>query len=52
VLETRQRLKIGSPEEVAFDMGFITVDQLRMLAEPLVKSGYGVGLVDRASRPH
>ncbi|MEO0494860.1 MAG: glucose-1-phosphate thymidylyltransferase RfbA [Actinomycetota bacterium] len=50
VLETRQRLKIGSPEDVAFDMGFITAEQLRDLALPLVKSGYGVGLLERAEQ--
>ncbi len=50
VLETRQRLKVGSPEEVAFQMGFITADELRELALPLVKSGYGVGLLEQADR--
>ena len=41
VLETRQRLKIGSPEDVAYEMGFIDAEQLRALAAPLKKSGYG-----------
>lgn len=50
VLETRQRLKIGSPEEVAFQMGFIDATQLRDLAEPLMKSGYGAGLLEVAER--
>ena len=50
VLETRQRLKIGAPEEVAFRMGFIDAQQLRRLAEPLLKSGYGVELLDIADR--
>ena len=41
VLEQRQGLKVGSIEEVAFRQGFIDADQLRRLAEPLRKSGYG-----------
>ena len=50
VLETRQRLKIGSPEEVAFQMGFIDAARLRDLAEPLLKSGYGRSLMDIAEQ--
>jgi glucose-1-phosphate thymidylyltransferase len=41
VIEERQGLKIGCIEEIAFRMGFIDADQLRTLAEPLLKSGYG-----------
>ncbi len=40
-LEKRQGLKIASPEEVAYRSGFIDIAQLRNLAEPLIKSGYG-----------
>lgn len=40
-LEKRQGLKVNCPEEVAFRSGFIDAAQLRALAEPLVKSGYG-----------
>jgi glucose-1-phosphate thymidylyltransferase len=41
VIEDRQGLKIGCIEEVAYRMGFIDAAQLRQIAEPLVKSGYG-----------
>ena len=41
VLEQRQGLKVGSIEEVAYRQGFIDADQLRIIAEPLRKSGYG-----------
>ena len=40
-LEKRQGLKICCPEEIAWRRGLITSDQLRALAEPLIKSGYG-----------
>ena len=40
-LEHRQGLKVGCPEEVAWRAGWISDDQLKMLAEPLRKSGYG-----------
>lgn len=41
IIEERQGLKIGCIEEIAYRMGFITADQLREIAKPLVKSGYG-----------
>ncbi len=41
VIEERQGLKVGCIEETAFRMGFIGQDELRKLAEPLLKSGYG-----------
>ena len=41
VIEDRQGLKIGAIEEVAYRMGFINAEQLKALATPLVKSGYG-----------
>ncbi len=44
VLEQRQGVKIGCVEEVAWRMGWITDDQLRGLAEPLLASGYGAYL--------
>lgn len=45
VLDKRQGQKVASPEETAFRMGFINADQLRALAKPLVKSGYGAYLL-------
>jgi glucose-1-phosphate thymidylyltransferase len=41
VIEERQGLRIGSPEEIAWREGFIDDAALRALAEPLLKSGYG-----------
>jgi len=44
VIENRQGLKIGCPEEIAYRMGFIDKAKLLELAEPLKKSGYGMYL--------
>ncbi len=41
IIEERQGLKIGCIEEVAYRMGFINASQLKSIATPLVKSGYG-----------
>ncbi|KIX20506.1 glucose-1-phosphate thymidylyltransferase [Flavobacterium sp. 316] len=45
VIEERQGLKIGSIEEAAYKMGFIDDSQLKELAKPLLKSGYGTHLM-------
>lgn len=45
VIEERQGLKIGAIEEAAYKMGFIDAEQLQKLAQPLLKSGYGVHLM-------
>ncbi len=41
VLEERQGLKVGCIEEIAWRQGFIDDEQLKVLAQPLLKSGYG-----------
>jgi len=54
VVEDRQGLKIGCVEEVAFRQGFISAEQLRAVAQPLRKSGYGeylLRLLDRSNNP-
>lgn len=46
VIEQRQGLKVGCIEEVAYRKEFITKQQLRDIAQPLLKSGYGQYLLD------
>lgn len=45
VIEERQGLKIGAIEAAAYEMGFISKEQFKALAEPLMKSGYGKNLL-------
>jgi len=47
VIEERQGLKIGSIEGAAYEMGYITKQQLNSLAKPLLKSGYGKQLFQK-----
>lgn len=49
-IERRTGLKIGVPEEIAWRRGYLSGDQLRERAEPLVKSGYGTYLLDLLNR--
>jgi glucose-1-phosphate thymidylyltransferase len=48
VIEHRQGIKVGCPEEVAFNNGWITKEDLKKIAEPLIKSGYGKYLLEIA----
>lgn len=50
VIEERQGLKVGCIEEIAYRNGFINAEQLRTIAQPLVKSGYGTYLLQLLSK--
>jgi len=47
-IENRQGLKVACLEEIAYEMGYITKDQLLDLAVPLKKNNYGKYLIQRA----
>jgi glucose-1-phosphate thymidylyltransferase len=47
VIEQRQGIKIACIEEIAYRKGFINEEQLRALAQPLLKSGYGQYLIEQ-----
>ncbi len=51
VIEERQGLRIGCIEEVAWKKGYISTEQLELLAQPLMKSGYGEYLMKQIERP-
>ncbi len=46
VIQERQNQKIGCLEEIAYNKGFINAEQLRKIAKPLMKSGYGQYLIN------
>ena len=46
-IENRQGLKVACLEEIAYEMGYISKEELLVLAEPLKKNGYGKYLIDR-----
>ncbi|PID45371.1 MAG: glucose-1-phosphate thymidylyltransferase [Proteobacteria bacterium] len=48
VIERRQGLKVACIEEIAYDLGYISKQQLLSLAEPLKKTGYGQYLIKRS----
>lgn len=50
ILEKRQGLKVACIEEIAYEMGYITKEQLLYLAEPLKKNQYGQYLIAKANR--
>jgi glucose-1-phosphate thymidylyltransferase len=50
-IERRQGLKIACPEEIAFRKNYIDETQLRKLAGPLMKNGYGQYLIDLLDNP-
>jgi glucose-1-phosphate thymidylyltransferase len=50
-IEKRQGLKIACPEEIAYRKGYISEGQLRRLAEPLMKNGYGQYLISLLENP-
>ena len=51
VIEQRQGIKIACIEEIAFRKKFITKDQVKAIAQPLLKSGYGQYLLDMINHP-
>ncbi len=51
VMYNRQGLRISCPEEIAFRKAYIDQNQLKKLAEPLLKNGYGQYLMDLVDHP-
>lgn len=52
VIEQRQGIKIACIEEIAFRKKLITKEQVRAIAQPLLKSGYGQYLLDTIENPY
>lgn len=50
-IENRQSLKVACIEEIAYEMGYISKEELLALAEPLKKNQYGQYLIKRANQP-
>lgn len=50
-LEKRQGLKVCCPEEIAFRLGWIDTEQVKQLAEPLLKNDYGQYLMKMLDEP-
>ena len=50
-IENRQSLKVACIEEIAYEMGYISNEQLLKLAQPLKKNQYGKYLIKRAKQP-
>ncbi|MBA1438458.1 MAG: glucose-1-phosphate thymidylyltransferase RfbA [Epsilonproteobacteria bacterium] len=50
-IENRQSLKVACIEEIAYEMGYLSKEQLLDLAEPLKKNQYGQYLIKRANQP-
>jgi glucose-1-phosphate thymidylyltransferase len=48
-IENRQGLKVACLEEIAYEMGYVSKEELLKLAEPLKKNGYGQYLINRAN---
>ena len=51
VLERRQGLKVGCPEEIAWRKGWINDNSLKHLANQMIKSGYGKYLLEIINDP-
>lgn len=49
VIEKRQGLKVACLEEIAFKQGWINAEQLKELARPMLKNGYGQYLMELAT---
>ena len=49
-IENRQGLKVACLEEISYQMGYITKEQLLLLAEPFIKNDYGQYLISTCKR--